>query len=156
MTDLRNSLACNLEVGREFAGHMSAADLELARQPRPCSDPIPQRKPVLEPGWFALAPCPGVIGTISVITSGGLDFMIFWIALKELAALAEVPATPGSWYKLVADLKSIMRNGVSQDFLDPTTLALVRVRTIRPPVTVSGPASGLTDRTSLRTTISYQ
>ena len=83
------------------------------------------------------------------------DFMNFCDDLRNLAQLAAVDAKLDTWDKFVDELKSIMENDVSQDFIAPTGLALTRLCAGGPPDTVKGPAPGLTDKNSIAVTMTY-
>jgi hypothetical protein len=83
------------------------------------------------------------------------DFMNFCDDLRNLAKLAAVDAKLETWDKFVDELKSIMENDVSQDFIAPTGLALTRLCAGGPPDSVKGPAPDLTDKNSIAVTMTY-
>ncbi len=83
------------------------------------------------------------------------DFMNFCDDLRNLALLAAVDAKLDTWDKFVDELKSIMENDVSQDFIAPTGLALTRLCAGGAPDLVKGPAPDLTDKNSIAVTMTY-
>jgi hypothetical protein len=83
------------------------------------------------------------------------DFMNLCAALKSLASNAVVESNLATWDSFVAQLKSIITNDVSQDFIAPTALALIRLCGNGVPTLVVGPAPGLTDKSSIGITMNY-
>ncbi len=82
------------------------------------------------------------------------DFLNFCDALVNLAG-AESVVDLQHWDNFVARLKSIMKNDVSPDFINPMALALTRLVAGTPPMPVVGPAPGLTDQNSIAVTMTY-
>jgi hypothetical protein len=85
----------------------------------------------------------------------GSDFMNLCAALKSLVGFTTAGPQLALWDDLVARLKSIILNDVSQDFIAPATLALTRLCASGAPNEVVGPAPGLTDKNSIAITITY-
>jgi hypothetical protein len=86
----------------------------------------------------------------------GSDFMNLCADLKSLVTFTAAGPQLAPWDDLVARLKSIINNDVSQDFIAPTTLALTRLCAGgSPPSEIVGPPAGLTDKNSIAVTITY-
>jgi hypothetical protein len=92
---------------------------------------------------------------ISYALQAASDFMNFCAELKTLTTLAAAESNLDTWNSLVARLKSIITNDVSQDFMAPTALALARLCGGGPPTSVTAPAPGLTSKTSIGITMNY-
>jgi hypothetical protein len=82
------------------------------------------------------------------------DFMNLCEAMTNLAGLEEVVGLH-DWNDFVAHLKSIIKNDVSPDLLNPTALALTRLCADALPNPVVGPAPGLTEQPSIAVTMTY-
>lgn len=83
------------------------------------------------------------------------DFMNLCESLKELATLPVAQQDLSSWNLLVNDLRRIIRNDVCPDFVAPLALALTRLCASGSPASVTGPAPGGTDQTSIAVTLTY-
>ena len=92
---------------------------------------------------------------ISYALQAASDFMNLCADLKNLTALAAAESNLDTWNSLVARLKSIITNDVSQDFMAPAALALAHLCGGGPPKSVTGPAPGLTSKTSIGITMNY-
>jgi len=84
------------------------------------------------------------------------DFMNFCADLKSLITFTAAGPQLAPWDDLVAKLKSIIHNDVSQDFVAPATLALTRLcASGNPPTEIGGPVPGLTNQNSIAVTVTY-
>jgi hypothetical protein len=95
----------------------------------------------------------GTTALIGYALGAAQEFMNFCEALKTLASAAEVETDDASWAALVGQMKAIIANDVSPDFLASTGLGLVWLCSAAPPALVKGPVAS--DAKAVGVTVTY-
>jgi hypothetical protein len=166
-SDLFNTSPANFSYNGQSLGYTIWSNWNIASNDKwpPSAGAVPDRT---QPGNTVSGTNAYIVGNefpqanqtdatlISYALQAASDFMNFCADLKSLVAFTAAGGGQDPWGDLVATLKSIIHNDVSQDFVAPASLALTWLCAGgRPPAEIGGPAPGLTDQNSIAVTVTY-